>query len=155
MSKNTWVTLTSAGSKDSTNSVCSHDPVRQQSMPTVFQYKEHSGNCIVINKGLFISPILQKLDKNTQKKGRLGCVRKTKYCEQKKSIPSLDYDVSNYLMIMQNLEVTAMLPSRDNLGFASTKRNIAKQENLRGKKNPQQVSIRSQQGDGSVSQATS
>lgn len=92
-------------------------------MPTVFQHKEHYGNCIVINKGLFISQILQKLDKNTQKKGRLGCVGKTKYCE---SIPSLDYDVSYYLMIMQNLEVTAMLPSRDNLGFASTKHNFAK-----------------------------
>lgn len=81
--------------------------------------------------------------------------------EQEKSIPSLDYDVSNYLMIMQNLEVTAMLPSRVNLGFVSKKkkRNSAKQENLTKeetkKKNPQQESIQSQQGDGSVSQATS
>jgi len=68
-------------------------------MPTIFQQKEHSGNCIVINKGLFISPILQKLDKKIQKS--LGCVGETKYCEsRKKSIPSLDYDVSNYLTII-------------------------------------------------------
>lgn len=80
---------------------------------------------------------------------------------EKKSIPSLDYDVSNYLMIMQNLEVTAMLPSRDNLGFVSKKKKQlckTRKLNKRGnkkKKKPQQESIQSQQGDGSVSQATS
>lgn len=50
-----------------------------------------------------------------------------------------------------------MLPSRVNLGFVSKKkRNSAKQGNREGTKtNPQQKSIQSQEGDGSVSQVTS
>lgn len=80
--------------------------------------------------------------------GKQNTVRAGKKNKKKTSIPSLDYDVSNYLTIMQNLEVTAMLPSRDTLGFVSTKRNSAKL-NKRGnetKKSPARVYTESTRG---------